>query len=202
MSKHAASIDAQVLQRIRLQGPGWVFTPADFADLGSRTAVASALTRSKAVGTIRLLGRGLYDTPVVHPVLGQLWPAIGQVAKALERKEGIRLRPSGVYAANLLGLSEQVPAKVVFLTDGATRTVKVGPTHINLRRTTPRNMAGGALSGLVIQAFRSLGAVNISPHRIARLRESLPAAERAKLLQDIAFAPEWMHAPLRDVARP
>ena len=110
MSKHAASIDAQVLQRIRLQGPGWVFTPADFADLGSRTAVASALTRSKAVGTIRLLGRGLYDTPVVHPVLGQLWPAIGQVANALERKEGIRLRPSGVYAANLLGLSEQVPA--------------------------------------------------------------------------------------------
>jgi hypothetical protein len=203
MSKHAGSIDAQVLQRIQSQGPGWVFTPADFADLGSRTAVASALARSKAAGTIRLLGRGLYDTPVVHPVLGMLWPAIESVAKALERKEGIRLQPSGVYAANLLGLSEQVPAQVVFLTDGATRTVKVGPTQISLKRTTPRNMAAaGRLSAMMIQAFRSLGATNITPQRIARLRENLPAMERVTLLHDIALAPEWMHTHFREVARP
>jgi len=203
MSKHAGSIDDQVQQRIQSQGLGWVFTPADFADLGSRTAVASTLSRSKAAGTIRLLGRGLYDTPVVHPVLGLLWPAIESVAKALERKEGIRLQPSGVYAANLLGLSEQVPAQVVFLTDGATRTVKVGPTQISLKRTTPRNMAAaGRLSGLLIQAFRSLGAANITPQRIARLRKSLPAVERATLLQDIALAPEWMHTHFREVAWP
>lgn len=202
MSKHADSIDAKVMQRIQSQGLGWVFTPADFADLGSRTAVATALTRSKAAGTIRLLGRGLYDAPVVHPVLGLLWPAIDSVAKALERKEGIRLQPSGVYAANLLGLSEQVPAQVVFLTDGATRTVKVGPTQISLKRTTPRNVAADQLSAMLIQAFRSLGATNITPQRIARLRESLPAVERAKLLQDIALAPEWMRAHLREVARP
>ncbi len=114
----------------------------------------------------------------------------------------IRLQPSGVYAANLLGLSEQVPAKVVFLTDGATRTVKVGPTQISLKRTTPRNMAAGQLSAMLIQAFRSLGAANITPQRIARLRESLPAVERAKLLQDIALATEWMRAYLRELARP
>lgn len=203
MSKHTDSIDAQVMLRIQSHGPGWVFTPADFVDLGSRTAVATALKRSKAAGTIRLLGRGLYDTPRVHPVLGLIWPAIETVAKALERKDGIRLQPSGVYAANLLGLSEQVPAKVVFLTDGATRNVTVGPTQISLKRTTPRNMAvASPLSGLLIQAFRSLGAANMTPQRIARLRESLPEAERAKLLQDIALAPEWMHTHLREVARP
>lgn len=203
MSKHTGSIDAKVTQRIQAQGPGWVFTPADFTDLGSRTAVATALARSKAAGTIRLLGRGLYDTPEVHPVLGSLWPAIESVAKALERKEGIRLQPSGVYAANLLGLSEQVPAKVVFLTDGATRTVKVGPTQISLKRTTPRNMAAeNQLSAMLIQAFRSLGAAHITPQRISHLREKLPPQERAKLLQDIAFAPEWMHAHLKEVARP
>jgi hypothetical protein len=132
-----------------------------------------------------------------------LWPAIESVAKALERKEGIRLQPSGVYAANLLGLSEQVPAQVVFLTDGATRTVKVGPTQISLKRTTPRNMAAaGRLSAMMIQAFRSLGATNITPQRIARLRENLPAMERVTLLHDIALAPEWMHTHFREVARP
>ena len=203
MGKHADSIDSQVLQRIEASGPGWVFTPSDFADLGSRAAVASALKRHKAAGTIRLLGRGLYDVPRVHGVLGTLWPAVESVSQALERKDGLRLQPSGVYAANLLGLSEQVPAKVVFLTDGATRTLKVGPTQISLRRTTPRNMAAaGRLSGLLIQAFRSLGASHVTPQRIARLRKKLPAHERAKVLQDLALAPEWMHAHLREVARP
>lgn len=203
MTKHTSSVDSKVAERIQSQGAGWVFTPQDFCDLGSRTAVATALKRAKAMGSIRLLGRGLYDVPRVHPVLGTLWPDMDVVVKALERKEGIRLQPTGVYAANLLGLSEQVPAKVVFLTDGATRSVSVGPTQISLKRTTPRNMAAaGRLSALVIQAFRSLGAAHITPQRIARLRESIAVQERATLLQDIALAPEWMHAALREVAVP
>lgn len=203
MTRHTDSVDTLVLLRIQTHGPGWVFMPGDFADLGSRTAVATALKRHKATGIIRLLGRGLYDVPRVHPALGTLWPAIETVSQALERKDGIRLQPSGVYAANLLGLSEQVPAIVVFLTDGASRSVKVGPTQISLKRTTPRNMAAaGRLSGLLIQAFRSLGAAHITPQRIERLRQSLPVVERAKVMQDIALAPEWMHAHLREVARP
>ena len=201
MGKHIESTDSLVLQRIASHGLGWVFTPGDFADLGTRTAVATALKRCKAAGQIRLLGRGLYDVPRQHAVLGTLWPAIESVAQALERKDGLRLQPAGVYAANLLGLSEQVPAKVVFLTDGATRSVKVGPSEIQLKRTTPRNMAAaGRLSGLLIQAFRSLGPEHVTPQRIDLLRQRLPADERAEVLKDLAIAPEWMHAHLREVA--
>lgn len=203
MTKHNESVDTLVLRRIQSQGAGWVFTPTDFADLGTRTAVATALKRYKAAGSIRLLGRGLYDVPRVHAVLGTLWPAIESVSLALVRKEGLRLQPTGVYAANLLGLSEQVPAQVVFLTDGATRNVKVGPTQIRLKRTTPRNMAAaGRLSGLMIQALRSLGPAHVTAQRIERLRKNLPAEERAQIVGDIALAPEWMHAHLREVARP
>jgi hypothetical protein len=203
MGKHIESVDSRVLARVQSQEPGWVFTPADFADLGTRTAVATALKRHKADGVIRLLGRGLYDVPRQHPMLGTLWPSIETVGKALERKDGIRLQPSGAYAANLLGLSEQVPAKVVFLTDGATRSVKVGPTQVTLKRTTPRNMAAaGRLSGMIIQAFRSLGAPHITEDRIARLRKNLPAPERADLLKDLSLAPEWMHAHFHQLAKP
>jgi len=203
MGKHSESVDTQVLRRIESQGPGWVFTPHDLADLGTRTAVATALKRHKAAGTIRQLGRGLYDVPRVHSVLGTLWPDIDAVSQALARKDGLRLQPTGVYAANLLGLSEQVPAKVVILTDGATRTVKAGPTQITLKRTTPRNMAAaGRLAGLLIQALRSLGAGNVTTGHIAQLRKRLPAAQRAEVLNDLHAAPVWMHAHLRDVARP
>jgi len=202
MGKHIESVDSRMLERQRSHEPGWVFTPADFMDLGSRTAVATALKRHKAAGIVRLIGRGLYDVPRQHPKLGVLWPPIEAVAQALERKDGLRLQPSGAYAANLLGLSEQVPARVLFLTDGATRTVKVGPTQITLKRTTPRNMAAaGRLSGLLIQAFRSLGAAHVTLSRIKRLRKTLPANERANLLKDIALAPEWMHAHFRSLAK-
>ena len=70
-------------------------------------------------------------------------------------RDRTRIQPTGAYAANVLGLSEQVPAKAVFLTDGQARTVKIGPTTIQLRRTTPKNMeTAGRLSGLLIQTLR------------------------------------------------
>jgi hypothetical protein len=203
MAKHTSSVDSQLMQYIEAQGQGWVFTPNDFADLGSRTAVASALMRYAASGQIRQLSRGLYDWPRVHAVLGMLWPEVGQVAQAFERKDGLRLQPSGAYAANLLGLSEQVPAKVLYLTDGPTREVQVGPTHIAFKRTTPKNMAcAGRLSGLLIQAFRYLGAEHITSARIAHLRIALPANERTAVVADLACAPVWMRRWLQEVAQP
>jgi Family of unknown function (DUF6088) len=203
MGKHIESTDTQVLQRIQSHEAGWVFTPADFADLGSRDAVATALKRHKAAGSIRLLGRGLYDVPRKHELLGILWPSVEQMVDAIARKDGLRLQPIGVYAANLLGLSEQVPAQVVYLTDGATRKVKVGPMEIVFKRTTPRQMAAaGRLSGLLIQGFRSMGVKHVKPKHIELLRSRIPAQERAKVLADLALAPAWMHEYLKEIARP
>lgn len=94
-----------------------------------------------------------------------------------------------MYAANLLGLSEQVPAKVVLLTDGRSRSIRTGPMQIALKRTSPRNRAADdRLSGLVIQAFKSLGPEHITPQRLAHLRKTLPAAERARLVTDLNLA--------------
>ncbi|HLE62617.1 MAG TPA: DUF6088 family protein, partial [Pyrinomonadaceae bacterium] len=113
----------------------------------------------------------------------------------------LRLQPAGAYATNLLGLSEQVPAKVVFLTDGPSRTVKIGRQEIQLRRTTPRNMsAAGRLSGLLMQAFRHLGKQHITRGRIEHLKRTLPEKERQALLKDLRLAPAWMHPLFRELA--
>jgi predicted transcriptional regulator of viral defense system len=132
-----------------------MFTPTDFLELGGRDVVDKALSRLAANGTIRRLARGRYEYPREHPELGTLSPDIQKVAKALAGKDRIRLQPAGAFATNLLGLSEQVPAKAVFLTDGPSRTVKIGRQEIQV--TTPRTMAAaGRLSGLLMQAFRQL----------------------------------------------
>lgn len=197
----ALSIDGRILARIRGKGRGAVHVPADFLDLGSRQAVDLTLHRLTHKGTIRRLTRGVYDYPREHPVLGLLYPSVEEIARALGRHGRARIQPAGAYAANALGLSEQVPAQVVFLTDGTSRTVQVGPLTIRLRRTSARNMAtAGRLSGLLIQALRELGADNITAARIEHLRRTLPAAERRGLLRDLALAPAWMHPLFRQLA--
>ncbi len=178
-----------------------MFTPSDFLDLGSRRGVDLALHRLVEKKTLRRLARGLYEYPREHPELGTLSPDIEKVAKTLAGKDRIRLQPAGAYATNLLGLSEQVPAKVVFLTDGQSRTVKIGRQEIQLRHTTPRNMAtAGRLSGLLMQAFRHLGKEHITPERLAHLKRSVPGKERRQLLKDIPLAPTWMHSFFREIA--
>jgi hypothetical protein len=181
---------------------GTVFTPSTFAALGSRAAIDKSLQRLVAQGELRRLSRGWYDKPRTDDLLGPLWPTVDSVIKALVGKEKLRIQPAGLYAANLLGLSEQVPAKIVLLTDGTGRSVRIGPMQLLLKRTSPRNMtAAGRLSGLVIQALKSLGAQHITQERLALLRTRLPAAERARLLDDVAVAPGWMQPILRDLAQ-
>lgn len=195
------SIESRILARIHGRGRGSVLVPGDFLDLGSREAVDLALHRLARKGTIRRLARGVYDFPKEHPVLGLLSPSADAVAKALAGRDRTRLQPAGAYAANALGLSEQVPAKVVFLTDGPSRTVTIGPTTIQLRRTTPKNMAAaGRLSGLLIQALRELGQEHVTPARREHLKRTLPADKRKELVKDLPLAPAWMHPIFRELA--
>ena len=200
-TKSPQSVDSKIFNRIRGKGRGSVHVPGDFLDIGSREAVDIALHRLARKETIRRLARGVYDFPKQHPVLGLLSPSADAVARALAGRDRTRLQPAGAYAANALGLSEQVPAKAVFLTDGPSRTVTIGPMTIQLRRTTPRNMAAaGRLSGLLIQGLRELGAEHVSPARIEHLKRTLPADQRRELLKDLALAPAWMHTIFRALA--
>ncbi|MBU4120188.1 MAG: hypothetical protein KKA48_01335 [Proteobacteria bacterium] len=197
------SIDSRILSRIYGRGRGCVITPGDFLDLGSRQAVDLALHRLAKKGTLRRLARGLYDYPRVDADLGPLSPTTDAVVKALKGRDNILLQPAGGYAANLLGLSDQVPMKIVFLTDGPARRVQLGKQVIMLKHTTPRVMAtAGRVSGLVIQALRHIGQRHVDDSTVVRLRKRLSVDDRKQLLQDIRYVPTWIAAILRRVADP
>jgi hypothetical protein len=202
MGKHSQSIDNKIINRIYGHGKGWVFTPVHFSDLGSRDAVASALRRYRQSGLIRQLARGLYDYPRTDPELGVLSPSPDAVARALAGRHVVRLQPSGAYAANLLGLSTQIPMKIVYLTDGRSRTVQIGKQKIILKQTTPRNMAtAGRISGLVIQTLRHLGKKHVDEDIIARLDRRLDADAKKQLLKDLRFAPAWIAEIMRRLGK-
>jgi len=195
------SLDTLITRVIKNSPPGTVFTTRDFLTMGNPKAVAKCLERLIKRKQLRWLSRGIYDKPRHDEVLGLLWPSLESVIKVIIDKNKIRVQPSGVYAANLLGLSEQVPAKIVLLTDGSSRTVKAGPMRIILKRTTPRNLAAsGRFTGLLIQAFKSLGAKHIETGHIERLKKTVPKEERLKLLEDMDLAPAWMHPLFLELA--
>lgn len=199
--KVANPIDRAMLARIKARGNGWVFSAIDFLDLGSRQAVDKALSRMTADGTIRRVARGLYDVPRQHPIVGTTAPGIDQVAKAIAGKGATRLQPTGAYAANLLGLSEQVPAKIVFLTDGRSKRLQLGKATIILKQASPRTMAtAGTISGLVIQALRYLGQTHVTEDTIKRLDRRLSQDDRKQLAKDLAYAPAWIASIMRRLA--
>ena len=191
-----------IFQAIVHHQRGWVFTPRHFIRLGDPRAIGVALTHLTRKGAIRRLDRGLYDYPRQHPKLGLLSPSVDAIADALSDRDATRLQPSGAYAANLLGLSDQVPMRVLFLAAGKTRKVKIGKLEIILKRAMPRNLAAaGRTSGLVIQALRCLGQRHVDESVVAKLRDRLSPKDKAQLLQDLRFAPAWIAAIMRAVAR-
>lgn len=195
------STEQRIVSRIEESGRGTCFTPNALLDLGSPEAIRITLHRLVKNTFIRRLARGLYDFPKLHPVTGLLSPQPDEVARALAHRDASRIQPSGAYAANVLGLTEQVPVRIVFLTDGPAHRVTVGNREIILKNTTPRNMAtAGRISGTIIQALRHIGAKQITDRHIARLRALLSGADKELLRTDRVYAPGWTHSLIDSIA--
>jgi hypothetical protein len=193
MAKHAQSIDSQILRRMRAQGKGRAFTPADFLDLGPRAAVDQALSRNTRAGRIRKVGRGIYDVPQDHQLLGRLSTTTDAVVNAVAKQSHATVLPSGAHAANLLGLSDQVPMRAVYLTDGRKRRLQVGKNSVLLKPTASRTMhTRNPASATVIHALKWIGRKHVDADTIARLRRNLKPDDRAALIKDAPQAPGWI----------
>lgn len=193
MKKHVDSIDAAILDRIRTGPQDRVWTPLDFLDLGTRAAVDNTLSRNCKSGLISRAGRGLYHVPRSHPALGSLGPSYGAMQDLVHRKAGGDIFPTGAHAANVLGLSDQVPMRSWHLTTGPNRRIRSGKSEIVLRHVSPRFVnTKNPKSAQVILALRWLGKRAVDDDVISTLRRNLSPSERSDLLADAACAPAWI----------
>jgi hypothetical protein len=185
-----------ILYRLRKAPPDTVCATADFLHLGPRAAVDQALSRLVRKGLLRRVAWGLYDLPRINPRFHvSVPPSPDQVAAAAARRSGARILPSGAAAANMLGLSTQVPAKVVYLTNGRSQTLHAGNIDIHLRHTAHKNFSvKHPSSALVIQALRHLGKHAVTGQTLATLRTRLTPDQRSALRADARYAPAWVSA--------
>ncbi len=137
--------------------------------------------------------RGIYDYPKFSDLLGKtISPDFDQVARAIARKFGWTIRPSGAAALNLLRLSTQVPAKILYLSDGPTKTIKAAPWSIRFKNTALKEMKLKPKTSLMVQAIKSLGRKQFNEKRIAEFREAFTEEERRQILRDASAIIDWV----------
>jgi len=187
------SVEYKIEKAIKSKPKGSLLLPEDFNDKGSAESVRKALQNLKEKGLIKSVAHGIYVRPVIDQYIGEVLPSAEEVAKTIAKRDKSKIVPTGAYALHALGLSTQIPLKLVFLTDGAPRTISVGKRTIKLKKTSPRNLkAKGEISSLVIQALREIGKDNVTEEELKKIIELLQKENQSDLKHDISLAPEWI----------
>ena len=126
--------------------------------------------------------------------LGVLYPSIDTIAKAIARKDKAHIVPTGLYALNRLGLSTQVPANAVFLTDGSPRRIKVGKGKgILFKHTVPKNLAFKSdMAMLIVFALKEITKERVTQEHLDRLQYVLQQTPKDEVLQDTSIMPSWI----------
>jgi len=194
--------EIQILTRIKKAGRGVLFFTESFQSFGTAIAVRKALQRLVDAGELERVAIGIYVRPIIDTVIGKVSTSIEAIAKAIARRDRASIVPTGVYALNRLGLSTQVPLKVVFLTNGTPRKIKVGNASITFKKTTPKNVAAvGEISSLAIQALRTIGKEQVTPDDIKKIQHLLLNEKKTKLEHDIRLAPVWIREIMKPVLK-
>ena len=184
----------KIERRIQKEGRGWVFSRKDLRDIAPSGSLGVILTRLVQSGMIRRIVRGLYEYPKKSRLLKEnLPPDIDQAAQAIARKHRWTIAPDGAMAANLLGLTQQVPARIVYLSDGPTRKFEIGKQTVRFRHASPKDLRMDHYSSrLIALALRFLGKGNVTEKVIHHLQRKLPARDRRRLLQDARYGTDWI----------
>ena len=208
MPTQASSIPAAIRDRTSASAQQQVWTPEDFADLGPRTAVDQALHRLVASKSLRRIARGFYDIPRDNRLTGKpTYPNPRDVIDALARKGKVRVVVDGLTAANDLGLTDAVPARIGVLTDGRLRPIALGNLTLDFQAAAPSRLYwAGRPAMRFVQALHWLR--DMLPSDDGSLRKRLVSilkdpdhgqAIQNDLRNGLSAMPEWMRVIVRDL---
>jgi Family of unknown function (DUF6088) len=195
-------VENKVAETLTKLQKGSILFVDDFLDFGNSESIKKALFRLKEKGLLIRVAHGIYLYPKKDKDLGVLYPSAEEIAIAIAKRDKARIIPTGIQALNKLGLSTQIPLKVVFLTDGAARSIKIGKRTITFKKTSPKNLlAKGEISGLAIQALKSMGQNKIEDDVLVKLLAILKKEKKENILHDAKLAPAWINKILTNATK-
>ena len=192
---------SQIEDRIRNSPKGTIFVTSDFTDLASSDAANRALLRLEKAGLIRRIIFGVYEYPEYNEFLGEyVEPSPDMVAHALARKFGWTIVPCGDTALNMLGISTQVPAVWLYVSDGTYKEYTYGNTVIRFKRTTNKEISKISYkTALVIQALKALGKENITDEIINQIASVTTDEEKTAMFAEAKYATAWIYDVIKEI---
>ncbi len=192
-----------IKNRILDEKIGAVFVAADFADITDKTTTNVVLARLESEGIIRRVLRGVYDKPEYNEFLKEyIVPIPDNVAHAIARNYGWTIVPCGDTALNLLGLSTQVSATWVYVSDGTYKEYAYDNTIIQFKKTTNKEVSKLSYkTALTIQALKALGKEKIDDAVLDSLHKLLTADEKQTMMSEAKTATSWIYEYIRQICR-
>ena len=189
-------IDKQILGCIKKCGRGCVVFPDRFSRFGNPVRVQKAMEQLVASGDLIRVARGIYCYPKIDKVfgLGVLYPGASDVAKAIAKRDRAKIVPTGEWAQYQLGLTQQVPMVLVYLTDGYSRTINLikGGT-IKFKHAAPKNFAFvNPITMMVTSALKTLGQNAVTEEQVEIVQEYLRKEPKQMVLRDLPLMPDWI----------
>lgn len=193
----------EIRQKIIESEKGTVFVASDFADISDNMKVGVCLSRLENEKLLRRIMRGVYDKPEYNSFLQEyLEPAPDKVANAIARNYGWTIVPCGDTALNLLGLSTQVPAIWLYVSDGPYKEYSFNNTTIKFKHTANKEISKLSYkTSLVIQALKALGKENIDNNVIVKLAKALTDDEKKNMLNEAKSTTSWIYEYIKSIAR-
>ena len=193
----------KIRRRIYESETGSVFVTSDFADITDNKKSSVCLMRLTEERLLRRIMRGVYDKPEYNSFLQEyLEPAPDKVANAIARNYGWTIVPCGDTALNLLGLSTQVPAIWLYVSDGPYKEYSFNNTTIKFKHTANKGISKLSYkTSLVIQALKALGKENIDNNVIVKLSKALTDDEKKNMLKEAKSATSWIYEYIKSIVR-
>ena len=185
-----ASINKQIESKVKRSKAGQIFLPSDFKDLGTSTAIRKSLSRLVEQKVLVRMGQGIYVVPIHDKVFGEVLPSVEEIAAAIAKKERVKIMPTGQYALNKMGLSTQVPMKIIFLTNGTKKNITIGKSSIVFQPTTTKKLAMvGTISSLLFLGLEGLDLIQLTNSEIEKIISLLKKEDAKKLKHDMKLTP-------------
>jgi hypothetical protein len=184
------SISSQIENKIKRSRPGQIILPSDFKDLGTSTAIRKTLSRLVDQKVLVRMGQGVYVIPIPDKLFGEVLPSMEEIAASLAEKEHVKIMPTGQYALNKIGLSNQVPMKMVFLTNGTKKNITIGKSSILFQPTTTKKLAMvGSISSLLFLGLEELDLNRLKESELEKIIALLKKEDQNNLKHDLKLAP-------------
>lgn len=195
-------IKKNVMDKIEISEPHSIFFISDFVSVGSPETIRKIFFHAVEADILERIGQGIYAKPK-DSRFGRVPVPLEKIAKEIAERDKCQILPSGSTAANIIGLSTQVPMNFSYITTGSTRSIEFGERKLDFRHASPKNFASkGMAMPILIQGLRAVGERNLTDSQYAAIKNFIETMSDPHLEEDLLLAPVWIQKIVRKIIPP